>query len=103
MFAVIEPWGAGYFAVRDVADGVLLRRGFHTREEADDWSCRVDRADLKEFFYPTEILWGPDYDEKRRMKRIFAASKEEALVWINSRQGQSLSLENLFEGTPFHE
>ena len=61
MFAAIEPYGARW-AVRDVRDGVLIRRGLESREEADRWSSVTDRSDLREFFYPSSIHWGEDYD-----------------------------------------
>jgi dsDNA-binding SOS-regulon protein len=95
MFAILEPWGPGW-AVRDARDGNLVRRGFGTREEADAWSSVTDRADLREFFYPSSVHWGEDYDERRGMKRIFARSAEEALDWAVSRQGATLTIENIF-------
>jgi hypothetical protein len=95
MFAAIEPWGAGW-AIRDLRDGVLIRRGFASREEADRWSSATDRADLRVFFYPSAILWGEDYDERRGMKRIFARSAEEALLWATTRQGATLTIANIF-------
>ena len=95
MFAIVEPWGAGW-AVRDAHDGTLVRRGFETREEADRWSCVADRSELREFFYPSSIHWGEDYDERRRMKRIFAQSAEEALEWATVRHGATLTIDNIF-------
>ena len=95
MFAVVEPWGAGW-AVRDAHDGVLIRRGFGSREEADRWSSMTDRTELCEYFYPSSIHWGEDYDERRGMKRILAVSPEEALEWATGRHGATLAIENIF-------
>jgi hypothetical protein len=95
MFAVVEPWGAGW-AVRDARDGVLIRRGFVSREEADRWSSVTDRSELREYFYPSSIHWGEDYDERRGMKRILAFSPEDALEWVTSRQGATLTIDNIF-------
>lgn len=95
MFAAIEPWGAGW-AVRDLRDGVLIRRGFACSEEADRWSSVTDRSELREFFYPTSVQWGEDYDARRGMKRIFARSAEEALEWATTRHGATLTIDNIF-------
>ena len=95
MFALIEPWGPGW-AVRDAHDGTLIRRGFESREEADRWSSATDRSSLREYFYPSSIQWGEDYDERRGMKRILALSAEEALEWATTRQGASLTIDNIF-------
>lgn len=95
MFAAIEPWGAGW-AVRDLRDGVLVRRGFRSREEADLWSSRTDRAALRLFHYPSSIQWGEDYDERLGMKRIYARSAEEALAWATARHGATLTIDNIF-------
>ena len=95
MFATIEPWGPGW-AVRDAADGLLIRRGFVSREEADRWSSVTDRSELREFFYPSAVHRGEDYDERRGMKRIFAKSAEEALEWATTRQGATLTIDNIF-------
>lgn len=95
MFAIVEPWGPGW-AVRDARDGTLVRRGFRSREEADAWSSATDRADLREFFYPSSVHWGEDYDERLGMKRVFARSAEEALEWAITRQGATLTIENIF-------
>jgi len=95
MFAVVELWGAGW-AVRDARDGVLIRRGFVSREEADRWSSRTDRSELREYFYPSSIHWGEDYDERSGMKRILAVSRQEALEWATSRHGAALTIENIF-------
>ena len=95
MFAAIEPWGAGW-AVRDLRDGSLIRRGFASREEADLWSSVTDRSELREFFYPSLVHWGEDYDQRRGMKRILARSPEEALEWATSRQGATLTIDNIF-------
>lgn len=95
MFATIERWGAGW-AVRDLLDGVLVRRGFVSRDEADRWSSATDRSDLRQFFYPSSIHWGEDYDERRGMKRVFARSAEEALEWATARQGATLTIDNIF-------
>ena len=94
MFAAIEPFVAGW-AVRDLRDGVLVRRGFASREEADRWSSLTDRAALREFFYPTSVHWGEDYDPQRGMKRIFARSAEEALEWATTRHGATLTIANI--------
>jgi hypothetical protein len=82
--------------VRDARDGTLVRRGFGTREEADAWSSVTDRADLREFFYPSPDHCGEDHDERRGMKRIFARSAMEALEWAVTRQGATLTIENIF-------
>jgi hypothetical protein len=95
MLAAIEPWGAGW-AVRDLRDGALIRRGFASREQALRWSSATDRAELREFFYPSPILWGEEYDEDRRMRRILARSAEEALEWATTRQGANLAIDNIF-------
>ena len=95
MFAAIERWGAGW-AVRDLSDAVLIRRAFASREEADRWSSATDRSELREFFYPSSIHWGEDYDARRGMKRIFARSAEEALAWASTRQGATLTIDNIF-------
>ena len=95
MFALVEPWGPGW-AVRDARDGMLIRRGFESREEADRWSSATDRSSLCAFFYPSSIHWGEDYDERRGMKRIFALSAEEALEWATARQGATLTIDNIF-------
>lgn len=95
MIALIEPWGA-VFAVRDATDGTLVRRGFYTRDEADDWSTATDRCDLAEFFYPSPIHFGEDWDERRQMKRVFATSAQEALDWATYRHGASLTIDNIF-------
>jgi hypothetical protein len=95
MFAAIEPWRAGW-AVRDLRDGSLIRRGFATREEADRWSSVTDRSELREFVYPSWVHWGEDYDERRGMTRILARSPEEALEWATSRQGATLTIDNIF-------
>jgi hypothetical protein len=95
MFALVEPWGPGW-AVRDARDGTLIRRGFESREEADRWSSATDRSSLREYFYPSSIPWGEDYDERRGMKRIFARSAAEALEWATTRQGASLTIDNIF-------
>ena len=95
MFAAIEHFGAGW-AVRDLRDGVLVRRGFVSREEADRWSSLIDRCELREFFYPTSVHWGEDYDPRRGMKRIFARSAEEALDWATTRHGATLAIANIF-------
>lgn len=97
MFAVVEPWGAGW-AVRDARDGVLIRRGFLSRDEADRWSSATDRSELREYFYPSSIHWGEDYDERRGMKRILARSAEEALIWATTRHGATLAIDNIFAG-----
>ncbi len=94
MFAAIEPFGAGW-AVRDLRDGVLVRRGFASREEADRWSSLTDRSALREFFYPTSVHWGEDYDPQRGMKRIYARSAEEALEWATNRHGAALTIANI--------
>ena len=95
MFASVERYGTSW-AVRDVRDGVLIRRGFESREQADRWSSITDRSDLREFFYPSSIHWGDDYDERRRMKRIFARSAEEALEWATKHHGATLTIDNIF-------
>lgn len=95
MFATIEPWGPGW-AVRDARDGLLIRRGFESREEADRWSSVTDRSELREFFYPSSVRWGEDYDERRGMNRILARSAEEALEWATGRQGATLTIDNIF-------
>ena len=95
MFANIELWGAGW-AVRDAGDGALIRRGFATREEADSWSSTTERSNLREYFYPSSVHWGEDYDAWRRMKRILARSAEEALEWATTRQGATLTIGNIF-------
>ena len=95
MFASIEEWGPGW-AVRDLRDGVLIRRGFVSREEADRWSSVTDRASLRLFHYPSAIHWGEDYDERRGMRRILALSAEEALHWATSRHGATLTIDNIF-------
>lgn len=95
MFAAIEPSGPGW-AVRDLSDGMLIRRGFVSRKEADLWSSITDRAELREYFYPSSILWGEDYVPDRGMKRIFARSAEEALLWATTRQGATLTIANIF-------
>ena len=88
MFATIEPWGPGW-AVRDLRDGLLVRRGFVSRDEADLWSSVTDRSELREYFYPSSVHGGEDYDERRGMKRILARSAEEALEWAITRQGRN--------------
>jgi hypothetical protein len=95
MFATIEPWGPGW-AVRDARDGLLIRRGFESREEADRWSSVTDRSEMREFFYPSSVRWGEDYDERRGMNRILARSAEEALEWATARQGATLTIDNIF-------
>jgi hypothetical protein len=95
MFALVERWGAGW-AVRDLRDGTLIRRGFATRDEADRWSSLTDPSELPEYFYPSSVHWGEDYDERRGMNRILARSAEEALEWATTRQGATLGPENIF-------
>jgi len=95
MFAAVEPWAAGW-AVRDARDGVLIRRGFVSREEADRWSSVTDRSELREYFYRSWVRWGEDYDERRVMKRILARSAAEALQWATARHGATLSIGNIF-------
>ncbi len=95
MFAAIEPWGPAW-AVRDLSDGMLVRRGFESREDADRWSSVTDRSELHEFFYPSSIHWGEDYDARCGMRRIFARSAEEALEWATTRQGATLTIDNIF-------
>ncbi|MBX3562633.1 MAG: hypothetical protein KF780_12585 [Sphingomonas sp.] len=95
MFALVERWGPGW-AVRDARDGTLVRRGFDSRDEADRWSGATDRSALREYFYPSSIHWGEDYDARRGMKRIFALSAEEALFWATTRQGATLVIDNIF-------
>ena len=56
----------------------------------------TDRSELREYFYPSSIHWGEDYDERRRMKRVFARSAEEALEWATTRQGATLTIDNIF-------
>lgn len=94
MFAAIEPFGAGW-AVRDLRDGALVRRGFASREEADRWSSLTDRSEVREFFYLTSVNWGEDCDPQRGMKRIFARSAEEALEWATTRHGARLTIANI--------
>jgi hypothetical protein len=95
MFATIHPWGPGW-AVRDLRDGSLIRRGFESRDEADRWSSVTDRSELREFFYPSSVHWGEDYDERRGMNRILARSVEEVLEWATTRQGATLTIDNIF-------
>ncbi|MFN3727561.1 MAG: hypothetical protein ACK4SZ_14800 [Allosphingosinicella sp.] len=98
MFATIERWGPAW-AVRD-STGLLIRRGFVSRDEADRWSSVTDRSELREFFYPSSVHWGEDYDERRGMKRIFARSAKEALEWATARQGATLTIDNIFPKEP---
>lgn len=95
MFAAIEAFGAGW-AVRDLRDGRLIRRGFASREEADRWSSLTDRSELREYFYASSIHWGEEYDERRGMNRILAKSAQEALEWANARHGATLTIANIF-------
>lgn len=98
MFAVLIPWGSGW-AVRDARDGALVRRGFASREEADRWSSVTDRSALHEYFYPSSLHWGEEYDERRGMRRILALSAEEALIWATARHGATLTIGNIFPKT----
>ncbi len=95
MFAAIEAFGAGW-AVRDLRDGRLIRRGFASREEADRWSSLTDRSELLEFFYASSIHWSEDHDERRGMTRIFAKSAQEAFEWATARHGATLTIANIF-------
>src|SRR3546814_15475205 len=95
MFATIEPWGPGW-AVRDAADGLLIRRGFVSREEADRWSRVTDRSELRAFFCPSAVHWCEDYAERRGMQRIFAKSADAPLQWAKTRSGATLTIAKLF-------